>query len=482
MLDVVRELSPRVEYYSHRRVLLRGGRRRGAGRTRSWPTSIRDRIWERVRVPVTVGIARTRTLAKLISDTAKPFGALAVLDRPAEEALLAGRPVTEITGHRRPAGSAAGALGHPHLPGPGPGRPPAGPRAADGHRRGPLVGAQRRAGPADPAAAAARTRSCRAAAASASRPTEPAGPLRLAGPQPGAADRGAGVPRGAAPGRLAVWVGYRDGQAGGGPRRPGGPQRPLRRAAGRGPALPAAGLAAAGRGRRGCTCSPSGCRPRGCAQLGPVRPARRAGRGRRPAQARGQRPPRPVRPAQRRHPAPGRRSTATRPTPTTSATSGARCASDLSGHVRRHRPGMERAAHGADRAARAGAARPRARRRAGGPLPATATAAPGCRSGATGSCSRPLGQRPGPEPVPAPHRLDLAGDDPRRGAGAARRRSRWTSRRRSAWSGGVWYPRPPGDPRPARARRARAGRLLHDLRAGQPLLPGHDPQRAGCPC
>ena len=49
-------------------------------------------------MPVTVGIARTRTLAKLISDTAKPFGALAVLDRGAEELLLADRPVTEITG------------------------------------------------------------------------------------------------------------------------------------------------------------------------------------------------------------------------------------------------------------------------------------------------------------------------------------------------------------------------------------------------
>jgi nucleotidyltransferase/DNA polymerase involved in DNA repair len=45
-----------------------------------------------------VGIARTRTLAKLISDAAKPFGALAVLDRDAEEKLLADRPVTEITG------------------------------------------------------------------------------------------------------------------------------------------------------------------------------------------------------------------------------------------------------------------------------------------------------------------------------------------------------------------------------------------------
>ena len=49
-------------------------------------------------MPVTVGIARTRTLAKLISDTAKPFGALAVLDGEAEADLLADRPVTEITG------------------------------------------------------------------------------------------------------------------------------------------------------------------------------------------------------------------------------------------------------------------------------------------------------------------------------------------------------------------------------------------------
>src|SRR4051794_14548568 len=60
--------------------------------------SVRDRILERVRVPVTVGIDRTRTLAKLISDTAKPFGALAILDPAAEESLLAGRPVTDVTG------------------------------------------------------------------------------------------------------------------------------------------------------------------------------------------------------------------------------------------------------------------------------------------------------------------------------------------------------------------------------------------------
>ena len=97
MLDVVREFSPRVEYYSIDEFFFLAVPPRG--RTfQELAVSIRDRIWEQFRVPVTVGIARTRTLAKLISDTAKPFGALAVLDPAAESTLLADRPVTEITG------------------------------------------------------------------------------------------------------------------------------------------------------------------------------------------------------------------------------------------------------------------------------------------------------------------------------------------------------------------------------------------------
>jgi nucleotidyltransferase/DNA polymerase involved in DNA repair len=97
MLGVVREWSPRVEYYSideffFAAIPMRGQTYQGLAE------SIHDAIAERVGVPVTVGIARSRTLAKLISDMAKPNGALAVLDRRAEEALLADRPVTEITG------------------------------------------------------------------------------------------------------------------------------------------------------------------------------------------------------------------------------------------------------------------------------------------------------------------------------------------------------------------------------------------------
>ncbi len=61
-------------------------------------TAIRDHILEHANLPTTIGIARTRTLAKLFSDTAKPFGAVAVLDRDHERALLAQMPVTEISG------------------------------------------------------------------------------------------------------------------------------------------------------------------------------------------------------------------------------------------------------------------------------------------------------------------------------------------------------------------------------------------------
>ena len=97
MLDVVRDFSAKVEYYSIDEFFFEVTPPRGVDYQR-FAEMIRDRIMEVVRVPVTVGFARSKTLAKLISDAAKPFGALAVLDRRAEEALLAARPVTEISG------------------------------------------------------------------------------------------------------------------------------------------------------------------------------------------------------------------------------------------------------------------------------------------------------------------------------------------------------------------------------------------------
>jgi DNA polymerase V len=97
MLEAVRDLSPRVEYYSIDEFFFLATPPRG--RTfQETAVMIHDRIRERVGVPVTVAIARTRTLAKLVGDAAKPSGARAVLEPEEESALMAEQPVTEITG------------------------------------------------------------------------------------------------------------------------------------------------------------------------------------------------------------------------------------------------------------------------------------------------------------------------------------------------------------------------------------------------
>jgi nucleotidyltransferase/DNA polymerase involved in DNA repair len=97
LLEAVREFSPRVEYYSIDEFFFEATPRAGQS-VQVHAEALRDHLREAVGVPVTVGIARTRTLAKLISDTAKPFGALAVLGADHERELLAKRPVTDITG------------------------------------------------------------------------------------------------------------------------------------------------------------------------------------------------------------------------------------------------------------------------------------------------------------------------------------------------------------------------------------------------
>ncbi len=97
MLELMRDISPRVEYYSIDEFFFQAVPLPGKS-LQETAERIRDRIWRELRVPVSVGIARTRTLAKLISDSAKPFGASAVLDRASETRLLADQPVTEITG------------------------------------------------------------------------------------------------------------------------------------------------------------------------------------------------------------------------------------------------------------------------------------------------------------------------------------------------------------------------------------------------
>jgi DNA polymerase V len=97
MLAKIGDHSPSVEYYSIDEFFWKGFPERGQSYQQSAET-IRNEMKQKVGVPMTVAFARTRTLAKLFADTAKPFGAVAVLDRDHERELLAKLPVTEIAG------------------------------------------------------------------------------------------------------------------------------------------------------------------------------------------------------------------------------------------------------------------------------------------------------------------------------------------------------------------------------------------------
>ncbi|QEL17374.1 DNA polymerase Y family protein [Limnoglobus roseus] len=98
MLGIVGTFSPKLEYYSIDEFFFHAEPLRHGQQLATTATTIRDHILEATGLPVTIGIARTRTLAKLFSDTGKPFGAVAVLTRDHERELLAKMPVTEISG------------------------------------------------------------------------------------------------------------------------------------------------------------------------------------------------------------------------------------------------------------------------------------------------------------------------------------------------------------------------------------------------
>jgi hypothetical protein len=139
MLEVVNRLSPQVEYYSIDEFFFQAQPRPGQS-FQDLAVEMRETVLRELDLPVTVGIARSRTLAKLISDSAKPFGARADGD-------FGGSPATW---------PAAFAVGDCQLSGLGPGGSGLGAQAADGHRRDALVGAQWPPGHADkcePAAA-----------------------------------------------------------------------------------------------------------------------------------------------------------------------------------------------------------------------------------------------------------------------------------------------------------------------------------------
>jgi nucleotidyltransferase/DNA polymerase involved in DNA repair len=97
MLTAVRDLFPAVEYYSIDEFVFAAEPSPGQSPHRL-AVDLRDHLKAVAGVPVTVGIARSKSLAKLVSDTAKPFGARALTDPDAEREPLGRLTVTEITG------------------------------------------------------------------------------------------------------------------------------------------------------------------------------------------------------------------------------------------------------------------------------------------------------------------------------------------------------------------------------------------------
>ena len=93
MLAIVQEVSPRVEFYSIDEQFFVAQES-----TLAAAEQLQQTFLKRVGVPASVGIAPTKTLAKIISDAVKPFGHGIVSDESDMRKLLHGRPVTDITG------------------------------------------------------------------------------------------------------------------------------------------------------------------------------------------------------------------------------------------------------------------------------------------------------------------------------------------------------------------------------------------------
>ncbi len=90
MLDAIKAVSPIVEYYSIDEMFFESD---GID-----VKQLQQRILRDVGVPVTIGVSKTRSLAKLASDTAKPFGCHIATNEADIADLLANRAVEEITG------------------------------------------------------------------------------------------------------------------------------------------------------------------------------------------------------------------------------------------------------------------------------------------------------------------------------------------------------------------------------------------------
>lgn len=93
MYDVVCRFSPTVEYYSIDEVFFDA-----RTMTHAEALALQDRVLQETGVPASVGVAPSKTLAKLASSSQKPFGCVVAVEPEAVARLLHDRPVDKITG------------------------------------------------------------------------------------------------------------------------------------------------------------------------------------------------------------------------------------------------------------------------------------------------------------------------------------------------------------------------------------------------
>lgn len=96
MLATVQEISPQVEFYSIDESFFTIGDAK-----LETAQALQESLLRKTGVPVSIGIAPSKTLAKLCSDSSKPFGCRVVSTAEEQRELLHRLPVTEITGIAR---------------------------------------------------------------------------------------------------------------------------------------------------------------------------------------------------------------------------------------------------------------------------------------------------------------------------------------------------------------------------------------------
>jgi nucleotidyltransferase/DNA polymerase involved in DNA repair len=93
MLEVVDRFSPTVEFYSIDEMFFDAGTMDLADARR-----LQESIRRETGIPVSVGVSRSKILAKLASSSGKPFGCTMAVEEADIGKLLVGRPVEKITG------------------------------------------------------------------------------------------------------------------------------------------------------------------------------------------------------------------------------------------------------------------------------------------------------------------------------------------------------------------------------------------------